>query len=214
MGAAKPQNSVPPDHMKALVYDNYPIIAGCIKSILLSHGIDSVCMASTPSELEEAMKGVDIAVIEMWNKKEVVGPSLAQRIRSQNPRAKICFISDSDDEFYCAEACRRGYNGWILRSWSEVDIKAAIGGILRGKVQFPKSMKDQIATERSNPLSVREREVMRTISSGITEVDSIARVLCIAPPTVRSHIRSMVEKLHLPHKNNLMQVAVAERAFL
>jgi len=51
------------------------------------------------------------------------------------------------------------------------------------------------APEGQSPLSVREREVLAMLAEGARNRD-IAERLCIAPDTVKSHMRNILRKLH------------------
>jgi DNA-binding NarL/FixJ family response regulator len=61
--------------------------------------------------------------------------------------------------------------------------------------------------DRSAPLTTRERDVLELLAHGAT-YDEIAKMLTITTNTIRTHVRSLYEKLHACSKTEAVREAV------
>jgi len=59
----------------------------------------------------------------------------------------------------------------------------------------------------TNPLSQREREVLKLITEGATNTE-IARTLYVSPNTIKTHVRNILSKLGVEHRLQAAVVAL------
>ena len=109
------------------------------------------------------------------------------------------------DVIACAEA---GISGYVPREGSVPDLVAAIMGAVRGELSCSPRIAgglfrriSALAAERSSPgepwrLTPRQREVAQLVERGLSNKE-IARTLCIEVSTVKNHVHSILEMLHV-----------------
>ena len=126
------------------------------------------------------------------------------------PSVIIAMLSVSEREDDLFEAIDAGVRGYLTKTMRAEDLIDAIGAISRGEAVVAPSMTaklfDRVNQMRQgeytetgiarNGITEREREILRLIASGASNRE-ISRTLCLAESTVKTHVRNMMEKLHL-----------------
>lgn len=133
------------------------------------------------------------------------------------PEARIIVLTQSDKKADVINAIRMGVDGYLLKSASMEDIRAAISEVMQGgasidpemAVYLLKQIRDpdlDFGNAPVTPLSKRELEVLNCISKGLAR-KQIARKLGISENTVVSHIRHVYDKLNVPNAPSAISVA-------
>jgi len=105
----------------------------------------------------------------------------------------------SDRDRACAEAIRP-LLGDLYRVTRALDGARTAWGVPPGAVRAP-----------AQPLTAREREVLRWLSSGKTDKD-IGQILGISPRTVHKHLQRLYEKLGVETRTAAVMRAMAPSA--
>ena len=152
------------------------------------------------------------------------GTVAATAIRAQQSEVAILFLSaDSTDE-HMLRAVEAGASGYISKE-AEVDVlvdaiqRAADGEFLLPPAVMSRLLRRQAENRRleeeqerfERDLTPREREILRLMASG-EDNQEIADHLNIAYGTVRTHVRSLLEKLD--SRSRLQAVVVARERHL
>ena len=129
------------------------------------------------------------------------------------PATKILVLTTFDVDKYVYEAMRAGASGFLLKDATPDFILAAIRTVHDGhSVIAPKSTSELLRTiarrrpEAIEPLSVREKEVFLLAARGLSNGE-IGRTAFISEATVKSHIRSILAKLGLASRVQLVAFA-------
>lgn len=133
-------------------------------------------------------------------------------------------LTTYDLDEYVFSAIRAGASGFLLKDGDVDDLVGAIRRCARGEsVMDPGALRrlldefarwpapDARATLVVGRLSAREREVLQFIARGATN-DDIATALCIALPTVKSHVGALLSKLDV--RDRTQAAVLAHRAGL
>ena len=131
--------------------------------------------------------------------------------------AKVLVLSMQDDPRYVREAFAAGASGYVLKEAADTEVVAAIrevaaGGALRpsrssargSSPPRPRSARPR----RADPLSEREREVLRLLALGHTNQE-IAKQLFISVRTAETHRAHIMQKLRLASRAELVRYALA-----
>jgi two-component system, NarL family, response regulator NreC len=129
--------------------------------------------------------------------------------------AKVLMLSMQDDPQYVREAFAAGASGYVLKEAADTELVAAIREVARGgRYVHPELGARLVAAETSerrraeeDPLSDREREVLRMLALGHTNQE-IAKQLYISVRTAETHRAHIMQKLRLKSRAELVRYAL------
>lgn len=136
--------------------------------------------------------------------------------RECGDETRIVMLTVSEQERDLLDAVAAGAVGYLLKSTPGDELRAAIGRAASGEPVFSARLASLVLGEfrrlsqqatGENPLSEREREVLRHVAKGYTYAD-IGERLFISPKTVENHVRNILGKLHLSRRQELIRYAV------
>ena len=133
------------------------------------------------------------------------------------PDAKVLILSMQDDPHYVREAFDAGASGYVLKEAADTEVVGAVRSIAAGERYVHPSLGARLfaadAAERrraeEDPLSDREREVLRLLALGHTNQE-IAKMLFISVRTAETHRAHIMRKLGLASRAELVRFALAE----
>jgi two-component system response regulator NreC len=132
------------------------------------------------------------------------------------PDAKVLVLSMQDDPRYVREAFAQGASGYVLKEAADTEVVEAVRQVAGGQrylhpalgARLLESEARQREEEASDPLSEREREVLRLLALGHTNQE-IAKLLYISVRTAESHRAHIMQKLRLGTRAELVRYALA-----
>ena len=132
---------------------------------------------------------------------ELSGVEATREILGQAPKVKVVALSMHEKPHIVAGMLEAGASGYVVkgapRTGVEV-IRAAREALAGGTYLSPKlagAVYEQVQALAGHPeLTLREREVLRLISEGLSTPE-IAKQLNLSPNTVSSHRRRIMDKL-------------------
>jgi DNA-binding NarL/FixJ family response regulator len=133
------------------------------------------------------------------------GADAAAAIREMRPQAKMIFLTREDSDAARFAAVQSGASAFIHKSQAAAEVVTAIRDVARGKMLItPRTIATLLAKRRTidvqlQSLTAREKEVLRLMAEGEPS-RSIASLLGISYTTVRTHIRSLGQKLGVHSK--------------
>jgi DNA-binding NarL/FixJ family response regulator len=141
-----------------------------------------------------------------------------QKLMHDLPRCKTLVLAVSAQRDDLLAALRAGVRGYLLKSTTSHELIDAIynvqaGGVVLGPDQAA-SLVDEFLRLSSlfvqagdEHLSRREREVLQFIGQGLSNKETAAQ-MGLSPHTVKSHLRSLMEKLKLHRRSEVAAWAV------
>lgn len=135
----------------------------------------------------------------------------------QPPRALV--LSMHDRPAYVVEAMRAGASGYLLKDMEPKKLRDAVRAVASGASYFPPSITERVGSElraeserdaartKLEGLTPRERDVLREITTGATNVE-IAERLGIGRRTVESHREHLMDKLDIHTVAGLTRFAI------
>jgi DNA-binding NarL/FixJ family response regulator len=135
----------------------------------------------------------------------------------EHPETKVLILSMQDDPRYVREAFAVGASGYVLKEAADNEVVGAIREVARGgRYVHPELGARLIEAEaaavrraEADPLSDREREVLRLLALGYTNQE-IAKRLYISVRTAETHRAHIMQKLRLGSRAELVRYALAE----
>jgi two-component system response regulator NreC len=134
------------------------------------------------------------------------------------PETKVLVLSMQDDPRYVREAFEAGAVGYVLKEAVDTEVIGAIRAVAGGERYVHPALGARLiaadAEERKraeeDPLSDREREVLRLLALGHTNQE-IASQLYISVRTAETHRAHIMQKLGLSSRAELVRYALDNR---
>jgi two-component system response regulator NreC len=131
------------------------------------------------------------------------------------PTAKVLVLSMQDDPRYVREAFAAGAAGYVLKEAADSEVVGAVRAVAAGERYVHPTLGARLvaaeAEERrraeEDPLSEREREVLRLLALGHTNQE-IAKSLYISVRTAETHRAHIMQKLRLSSRAELVRYAL------
>ena len=210
--------------IRVLVVDDHSLFRRGITSVLAGEeGIEVVGEAADGLEaVEKANKLAPDVVLMDLSMPRCGGLEATQALQSQMPQANILVLTISDKDSDLFTAVKLGARGYMLKNTAPEELTRAIFHVAQGGVIVSPLMAAKLLTEFRDPggateerapedngtdLSPREREVLQLVAQGATN-RKIADSLFISENTVKTHLRNIMEKLHLANRSQAAAYAI------
>ena len=136
------------------------------------------------------------------------GVEATWRLRERWPSALVIILTTFDDDEYVFEGLRAGARGYLLKDVSGHDLADAVRTVAAGGALIEPSVARRVVAEfarmapparqtdegLAEPLSEREREILRLMAQGLTNRE-IADRLSLAQGTVKNYVTTILQKL-------------------
>jgi two-component system, NarL family, response regulator NreC len=144
------------------------------------------------------------------------GIDVIPQLLHEAPDTKILMLSMQDDPSYVRQAFEAGASGYVLKEAADAEVVAAVREVAEGRSYVNPALGARIVAAESearkraeaDPLSDREREVLRLLALGHTNQE-IAKMLYISVRTAETHRAHIMQKLHLRSRADLVRYALA-----
>lgn len=134
----------------------------------------------------------DVALLDI----EMPGASgldVAAALREEMPGCKVVIVTTFGRPGYLRRAMEAGAGGFLVKDAPVEDLAAAIRRVLAGEQVIDPSLAAAALRAGPNPLTERERDVLRAAADGATVADVAGR-LHLSHSTVRNYLSSAIGK--------------------
>jgi len=140
-------------------------------------------------------------------------PGLLQAV----PTTTVLVLSMQDDPSYVRQAFSAGASGYVLKEAADTELVTALRQVAAGEryvdpalgARMAAAEAESAARADADPLSDREREVLRLLALGHTNQE-IAKMLFISVRTAETHRAHIMQKLRLTTRAELVRYALAQ----
>lgn len=210
--------------IRILIVDDHTLVRDGIKALLaLATDIEVVGEAANGIEALEKVKEFAPDVVLMDLAMPIMGGLEAtRRIRKEFTRTKVLALTQYDDADYVVPVIEAGARGFITKMSAFSELATAIQAVYRGESYLSPSAATALVEEfqvkrgaegEKDPyqqLTNREREVLKLLAEGYTARE-IADMLVVSPKTVEWYRTSLMEKLNIHNKTDLIKFAIRKR---
>jgi two-component system nitrate/nitrite response regulator NarL len=202
-------NTVEPEPARVLIVEDHPVVAEGLVALLTGRAeLEVVGWVTSVADAvgTAAREQVDVAVVD-FRLPDGTGAEAAAGIREHRPEAALVFLSADDSDGAMLAAVEAGASGYLVKSATGPDIVDAVRGAAEGEMLIPAArlasllarsreaaQQDDQRNRQLATLTSREREILQLMTQGLDN-RQIADQVHIAYPTVRSHVRKVLEKL-------------------
>jgi two-component system response regulator NreC len=135
----------------------------------------------------------------------------------EHPDAKVLVLSMQDDPSYVREAFAAGASGYVLKEAADEEVVGAVREVAQGGryvhpalgARLVAADAEERARAEADPLTDREREVLRLLALGHTNQE-IAKTLFLSVRTVETHRAHIMQKLSLSTRAELVGYAMEQ----
>jgi two-component system response regulator DesR len=181
--------------IRVLLADDQALVRGALAAMLgLEADIEVVAQVSSGAEVLPAARETkpDVALLDVQMPGKD-GITAAAELHRELPDCRIVVCTTFGRPGYLSRAMAAGVVGFVVKDAPPEQLVDAVRRVHSGlRVVDPALAAESVATGQ-NPLTDRERDVLRVASSGGTIAD-VARLLSLSLGTVRNHLSSAIGK--------------------
>ena len=203
--------------IRTVVVDDHAVVRSGLKLLLEREpGIEVVGEAGNAKDAVFRARALKPDVILL----DVVMPGqsgidVLPSLLKESPTTKVLVLSMQDDPSYVREAFAAGASGYVLKEAADEEVVAAVREIANGGryvhpalgARIVAAEAEERAAAEADPLSEREREVLRLLALGHTNQE-IANMLYISVRTAETHRAHIMQKLRLSTRAELVRYAL------
>jgi two-component system response regulator NreC len=210
--------------IKVLIVDDHTLVRAGIRSLLtLVSDIEVVGEASDGKEALIKVKQLMPDVVLMDLAMPVMGGLEAtRRLHKEFPGIKVLALTQYDDSEYVIPIIEAGARGFVTKMSAFSELAAAIQAAYRGDSYLSSTAATALVEEYQQKLPTegeqdpyqkltdREREVLKLVAEGHTNRE-IAEILVVSPKTVEWYKSSLMNKLNIHSRTDLIKYAIRKR---
>jgi DNA-binding NarL/FixJ family response regulator len=204
---------------RVLLADDHQMLLDALKGVLepryhvVGTAKDGRALLEAAANLQPDVIVLDIAMPQLN------GLDAARQLRQSLPKAKLIFMTMSEDPDLVGEAFRAGASGFLLKQAAAFELTEAIDKATKGGTyvtpsaaarQASISLRDPKSRDHLSQPTSRQREVIQLLAEG-RSMKEVASILQITKRTVAAHKYAAMELLQLKTNADLMQYAIKHR---
>jgi len=200
--------------IKVLIVDDHAVVRQGLRQLLHAQpDIEVIAEAEDGKQAILLAQSLHPTVILMDLLMPVMDGILAtKQIIEMNLGISILVLTSSLDDQLVKQALQAGAHGYLLKSSRVADVVDAIKRVASGQSALDPAVAQVLIhqTRAQDPLealTTREREVFDLLAMGQSN-DTIAEKLSIGEVTVRTHIASLLDKLQLRDRTQVVIYAL------
>lgn len=207
--------------IKVLLADDHTLVREGIRGLLEAR-LPHLQIVGGASSGEEALRlcrelGPDLLLLDL-SMPGLGGLEVLAELRTLAPQLKVIVVSQHTDRAYVLRALKLGARGYLAKRAMAQELVAGVVAVLEGRTALDPSVAELVVEAALHPeeageggelegLTDREREVLKLTAEGRTARD-IARVLCLSVHTVNRHRTTLMAKLDVHSRGELVKRAI------
>ena len=196
--------------VRVLLAEDQAMVRGALSALLALEGdIEVVAEAARGDEVLPAALAArpDVALLDI----EMPGGdglAAAAALRERLPSCRAIILTTFGRTGYLKRAMESGAMGFLLKDAPAAELAAAIRRVMAGERAVDPALAASALSERGNPLTDRERDVLAAAADGAT-IRDVAAKLYLSEGTVRNYLSTAIQKLGA--RNRVEAARLAER---
>ncbi|KDQ69324.1 response regulator [Streptomyces halstedii] len=194
--------------IRLLLAEDQSMVREALAALLgLEPDIEVVAQVARGDEVLEAARAhrPDVALldIEMPGR---TGIEAAADLHRELPGVKVVVVTTFGRPGYLRRAMEAGADAFLVKDAPASRLAAAVRTVLAGERVIDPALAAAALAEGADPLTHREREVLRAAADGATNAE-IAGTLHLSPGTVRNYLSTAIQKLAARNRAEAVRVA-------
>jgi len=228
----------PISEVRIVLADDHSLFREGLKRILnMEPGLRVVAECGDGESVLELCRELnpDVVLLDI-NMPIASGVEATELLFKEMPDVKVIILSIHDDESYVFETLRKGASGYLLKDMETGTLIEAIRTVVAGHAYIHPRVTGKLINQirrmadaetaatsvadiggqqvgvrfvhtEDNPLTKREAEVLRLMSEGKSN-RSIGDYLFISEKTVKNHVSSILQKMHVDDRTQAVIIAI------
>jgi DNA-binding NarL/FixJ family response regulator len=203
--------------IRVVIADDHPVVRQGLRAFLASRdGIDVVGEAADADETVEvaAREQPDVVLVDLVMPGGG-GVEAIRRLRAAGERPRVIVLTSFSADDQVVAAVRAGAAGYLLKDVAPADLEAAIRTVHLGGALLDPGVVGTVMAEVArggrppglDELTPRELDVLGLLAEGLSNRD-LAEALFVSEKTVKTHVSSILTKLHLADRTQAALFAV------
>ncbi len=191
--------------IRILLAEDQAMVRGALTALLnLEEDLEVVAEVSQGDQVLQTAKKTkpDVALLDI-EMPDSDGLSAAEALHKNLPSCRIVILTTFGRTGYLRRAMESGAVGFLLKDAPADQLAIAIRRVMAGERVVDPELALSALSDGDNPLTGRERDVLRASLEGASIAD-IAAQLYLSEGTVRNHISTAIQKLNV---HNRMEAA-------
>jgi len=207
-------------NIRILMADDHPVVRRGLRTLIGSEpGMELVDEAADGVEAVEKVKTrqPDVILLDLMMPR-MSGLEAIAEIKKFDPEARILILTSFAEDDKVLPAIKAGALGYLLKDSSPDELLEAIRDVYRGESSLHPTIARKLINElnqpsdlppTTDPLTEREVDILKLVAQGLTNHE-IAQRLVLSEWTVRTHVRNILDKLHLANRTQAALYALRE----
>lgn len=194
--------------IKVLIADDHTLFRQGLQRLLTESDDLVVVGEAVNGEEAVALAGQlepDVALMDV-TMPGIGGVEAARRLRQAQPQVQVIMLTVSEKDEHLFASIKAGAHGYLLKNAQRAELIEAIRRVCAGEAIVAPAMAvrlieefsslSQPAEPETDGLTDREIEVLHLVAQGLSN-KQIAAELSLSEHTVKTHLRHILDKLHL-----------------
>lgn len=197
-----------PRPIRILLAEDQSMVREALAALLgLEPDIEVLAQVARGDEVVAAARAHDVNValldIEMPG---MTGIEAAAALRAALPAIRIVILTTFGRPGYLRGAMEAGASAFLVKDAPAAQLAEAVRKVLVGERVIDPTLAVAALAEGANPLTDREREVLRAAENGATNAE-LAKQLHLSAGTVRNYLSTAIQKLAARNRAEAVRVA-------
>jgi DNA-binding NarL/FixJ family response regulator len=204
--------------IRVLIVEDQTLMRQGLRTILeLEPGFQVVGEAGDGQEgVEQALTLRPDLVLMDVQMPRMNGVEATREITALVPHVQVIILTTFDYDEYVFDGIKAGARGYLLKDLPAAELLATLRRVHAGESIIQPSIATRMIAEFSRrqtpttatvePLTERERDVLRLLADGLSNKE-IATRLVLAEGTIKNHVSTILDKLHAANRTQAARMA-------
>ncbi|MFB7912662.1 response regulator transcription factor [Streptomyces sp. NPDC056061] len=194
--------------IRLLLAEDQHMVREALATLLgLEPDIEVVAQVARGDEVLAAAREhrADVALLDI-EMPGLTGIDAAAVLRRELPEVKIVVVTTFGRPGYLRRAMESGADAFLVKDAPAAQLASAVRKVLAGERVIDPTLAAAALADGANPLTDRERDVLRTAADGSTNAE-IAAALHLSQGTVRNYLSTAIQKLAARNRAEAVRIA-------
>ncbi|WP_406284296.1 response regulator transcription factor [Streptomyces sp. NBC_00209] len=194
--------------IRLLLAEDQSMVREALAALLgLEPDIEVVAQVARGDEVLAAARehSIDVALLDI-EMPGMTGIEATARLREALPDVKVVVVTTFGRPGYLRRAMESGADAFLVKDAPASQLAEVVRKVLAGERVIDPGLAAAALADGANPLTDREREVLRTAADGSTNAE-IAASLHLSQGTVRNYLSMAIQKLAARNRAEAVRMA-------